>query len=228
MSELEHELQALAPQLAVPREDLRIPVRAGILERRSRRRRRDQLLIAATMVSVAVAPALAVPSSRSAILQLLGVRNGAPIRDVQAPPKRPSTLTLGEPTTLTSANALVSFRVLLPRGVRADGVYVGSGVAGDTITLIFRAGGMRLRLTEFRGRAPLTSGGLRVNVDGRTGFWLAPAGRFSFRDANGAQRDVVQSPVGNALVWQRGPLTLQLQAVGLTRPTALAFAHTVV
>jgi hypothetical protein len=227
MSELEHELEALGTRLDVPRQDLRIPVRAGILEGRQRRRRREQLLVVTGMLAVALTPAVAIPASRDAILQLLGARNGASVRELQPPPARAPANTVGTPATVTSATRLASFRVLLPRGLRADGVYLGSGVAGDMVTLLFHSNGMRLRLTEFRGRDPSAANGERVDVAGRAGVWLEPAGRFSFTDVAGARRDFAQAPVGNALVWQRGPLTLQLQATRLTRPTALAFARSV-
>jgi hypothetical protein len=83
-------------------------------------------------------------------------------------------------------------------------------------------------LTEFRGHDVSAARGAEVVVDRTRGVWLAPAGRFNFTDPTGTRRDVVPAAAGNALVWQRGPLTLQLQAVGLTRPTAVSLARTVV
>jgi hypothetical protein len=177
------------------------------------------------LLIAAFGPAFIAGSSRATILRLFG---GGATRSTEASRPAAPASSPGAAATLDTAKSKLAFRVLLPRGLRPDGVYLGSGVTGESVTVIFHAQGLRLRLTEFRGHDVSAPRGVAVEVDRTRGIWLAPVGRFNFTDATGTRRDIVPAAVGNALVWQRGPLTLQLQAVGLTRPTALTLARTVV
>lgn len=227
MNELERDLEALASRLDYPVEDVRIPVRAGIIVARRRRRRLEQVIVASALLIAAFGPAFIAGSSRATILRFFGGGATSSTEASRETPTAPASFP-GAPATLDTAKRKLAFRVLLPHGLRPDGVYLGSGVTGESVTVIFHAQGLRLRLTEFRGHDVSAPRGVAVEVDRTRGIWLAPVGRFNFTDATGTRRDVVPAAVGNALVWQRGPLTLQLQAVGLTRPTALTLARTVV
>jgi hypothetical protein len=229
MSDLERDLEALGSRLDYPREDIRVPVRGGIISARRRRRQIEQVVVASALLVAAFAPALIAGGSRAAILQFFGGRSsGQSENEATRQPTTKIRLPPGVPATLNTARTRLSFRVLLPRGLRPDGLYLGSQIAGDTITLIFHAQGLRLQLTEFRGRALSAPRGDLVSVDGTHGIWQTPTGHFSFTDSTGMRRDVAPTAAGNALLWQRGALTLQLQAVGLTRSMAVALARTVV
>jgi hypothetical protein len=223
---------------------------AGIAaEQRSRRRRRAMRALALAVASfvLAVATAFAVPASREALLDWLGLE-GATIERVVSLPEAPvaTDLELGTLVSLADADRRAGYPVLVPSVLgKPDEVYVDGSGADARVTLVYAADeqlpessltGVGLLLTEFRGDvSPELIGKLagqetvieEVSVGGEPGFWLegAPHELF-YRAPNG---DILQDSVrlaGNTLLWERGSLLLRLEA-NLLKAEALAVAGSV-
>ena len=223
MTELERALGELGARIEYPpTPDLASAVRARLSERRPRRAWRSTAIAFAALVLTAGA-ALAVPPTRGAILDLFGLR-GVTIERVddlpEIPPDRP--LTLGEHVTLAEARARARHPVLLPglEGFgRPDAVYIAPERPGVPVTLVYGSlSRVRLLLTQFVG-APLIEKTIgpaveaeEVTVDGGRGAWLEGRHAVVFRDRRG--RPYFESPriAGNTLLWERGALTLRLEA----------------
>jgi hypothetical protein len=210
VTELERALIALGRELELPSApDLAAAVR-------SRLRRRRRWLVPALAAVLALAVALAVPPARSAILRFFHLR-GAEVALVDRLPAVPrAPVSLGTPTTL----AELPFRPLLPDGRKPRAVYLADG----GVWLRYRG----LLLFEFpSGSASflkkVAAGDGKVeyvDVGGEPGIWI------------GAGTHVVYLPGGSArlagrtLLWQRGPLTLRLEA-DLSKARAIALALSV-
>jgi hypothetical protein len=240
MDRLELELFDLGRRLDVPPgPDLTAAVRARLVPARRRVR---AIALAFALLAVAFGAAMAVPAARSAILDFFGVRGVRIERVEELPPLPPSppagaALELGERTTVSRAGERVGFRLLLPRELgRPDEVWFDQRVPGGVVTFVYRTAGRPFLLAQFRGRTDpglvkkAIEPGTRiefVEVDGEPGYWLA--GRphvFAFEDADGEfQRETIRL-AGNTLLWERGELTLRLEA-NVTKERALAIARSV-
>lgn len=226
MTELERQLASLEACIAFPNADVRPGVWDAITATRTRRRRRASLVLAFAIVVIALAPALLLHSARNGILRALGVRDTSPTV-VAGSPSVPVTLRDGERTTVAKATSSLSFVPIMPASLpKPQSVYVGGSLDGGTLTLLFAVGGRKLRLREFRGAVDGAMG-RPVLVRGHPGVWLRDATEFRYRDPSGETQRVRVDTPGNMLLWQKGPLTLQLQAIGMTQSYALAFARTV-
>jgi len=215
---------ALLPERA----PARLRVRARLLGGPARR----ALAAALALALLAAGTALAVPTSRHAILRGLGLEGVGIERTPQLPaipPGRLATLDLGRPIALAQARRGAGFAALTTP--RASAAYVAHDLPGGRLTLV--AG--RELIFEFRGRlggpvlakllGTATRAG-RVRVNGGRGaylsgaphelFYLTPTGRF--------ESDAVRL-VGNVLIWQQGPLTLRIEG-SRTLGEALALART--
>jgi hypothetical protein len=199
-------------------------------------------LAVAGMVAVLLAAAVLVasPGTREAVARRLGLR-GVDIRIGGPPPPtattRPSDrleLGLGERVTLEEARRRVGFPVLVPGvgGLREpSAVFVDAAVpGGGRIDLVYRSRpglpasqltDVGLLITEFRGQTTpefikkVTGMGLveQVTVGGQPGYWFTGEPHFfTYRDANGDFREEQTRLAGNTLIWQRGQLTLRLEA----------------
>jgi len=230
MPELEQRLRELGSQIEFPETpplastlDLRpAPARA-----RPSRRTLRVLAIACVLLLLAVGTAFAVPASRNAILDWLGLR-GVTIERVVSLPSVPATsdLALGDPVSLEEARALVELDVLVPETLgEPDEVYVDQTTPGGRATLVYRDshGGIAALLTEFRGDlAPELIGKLvdanaqaqAVTVTGgEQGVFLSGGPHLVFyRDANGDIREETLRLAGNTLLWQRGDVLLRLES----------------
>lgn len=228
MNELERDLTALESRLDFPDADIRPGVWAGIAAKRTRRRRRVSLALAFAILAIAFTPAIALHGARNGILRALGIHDTGPAVVAQSAPVV-ITLHDGSPTTLAAAAAKLSFTPILPGSLpKPEGVYVGTSLDGGTLTLLFSVGGRELRLREFRGASVETSPGVPVSIRGQPGVWLKDTDTFTYRDSAGKKHKVQLETPGNALVWQHGSLTLQLQSVAMTQTYAVALARTVV
>jgi hypothetical protein len=219
------ELRDLAPFVELPPErDLAPSVRARIGARR--RPRPGRLVLALALVLAALAVAFAVPPARSAILRWLGLGN-ARIEFVDRLPdvrtRRP--LDLGVRVSLGTARKSVRYHVLTskllgnPKEVhlRFDQI---AFVYGDHKLVVLQSEG-----TFFTKEVgPLTHVD-RFSLDGAQAIWVSGAPHFfGYVDANGQSRAAELYLVGNALIWQRGPLTLRLEAK-LSRAEAVQIAR---
>jgi hypothetical protein len=195
----------------------------------ARRRRLVLALVAAALLLPAAAIA-AVPSTRDAVLDWLGLR-GVSVHRVSRPPRPgPSAgLHLGTPTRL--AEARVRFRPLVPRALgRPAGVFRAGSPPGGRVSLTYRpraglpavAPGVGALITEFRGSrtrefiqkalGPGTTA-RRVSVGGDPGVYLSgrPHG-FVFIDAAGQIRMENVRLARDVLLWEHDGLVLRLEA----------------
>lgn len=240
MPELEQRLRELGSRVEFPETpplasalDLRpAPTRA-----RPPRRTLRVLAIACVLLALAVGTAFAVPASRHAILEWLGLR-GVTVERVVSLPSVPATadLALGDRVSLERANA--EFDVLVPEALgEPDEVYVDRATPGGRVTLVYRdpQGGVAALLTEFRGDlAPeligkLVAGNAQARAvtvtGGAQGVFLSGGPHVVFyRDADGEIREETLRLAGNTLLWQRGDVLLRLESA-LSLEEALGVAQ---
>lgn len=231
-TELQARLHDLAATLDVPSApDLAATLKSRLPERRPARLRRARrtLSLAFALALLAAGTAMAVPSSRDAILQVLGLR-GVRIEHVQTLPPLPASsghkLGLGRRIPLRRARHAAGFTALLPPSATA--AYLARDVAGGRISLIV---GPAL-VIEFRGTvAPLLlkllppgAGGRRLDVNGGPGVYLFGAQHeVFFETSNGTFGTDRVRLAGNVLIWQQGPLTVRIEGTHtLAQAVALA------
>ena len=211
MTNLDAELRSLAPFVELPPErELAPAVRARI---GARRPRPGRLVLALALVLLAVAVAFAVPPARSAILRWFGIGN-ARVEFVDRLPdvrtRRP--LDLGVPVSLDTARKSVRYHVLTssllgkPRDVR---------LRFDQVAFVY--GAHKLVVLQSEGTFFTKEVGPRTRVEhlrlnGEDAIWISgPRHVFGYVAGPGQDRAAELYLVGNALIWQRGPLTLRLE-----------------
>ena len=229
MAELETALRALGSDVAFPpTPDLASAVR-GRLER-PRFTRRPLAIVLAVVLLAAIVSVLAVPQSRSAILDWLGLRNVSVVRVEKLPavPAR-GNLDLGHRVTLDDAKRRAPW-LRVPDG-SPDSVWVNESLPGGKVSLLWGTpSNVRLLLTEFTGRTyieKVIQGDTqveRVKV-GDAGVWFQGPHVVMFQDRDGRFRESHGRLARNTLVWQVGDLTLRLEG-GLTKGEALRIART--
>jgi hypothetical protein len=229
MPELEQRLRELGSRIEFPE----TPPLASALElgrparARPPRRALRALAIACVLLALAVGTAFAVPASRHAILEWLGLR-GVTVERVVSLPSVPATpdLALGEAVSLEEARRLVEFDVLVPDALgEADETYVDRATPGGRVTLVYRdpQGNIAALFTQFRGDlAPdligkLVDGYAQAQAvslaGGAHGVFLSGGPHVLFyRDANGEIREETLRLAGNTLLWPRGDVLLRLES----------------
>jgi hypothetical protein len=229
MAELETALRALGRDVAFPpTPDLASAIR-GRLER-PRFWRRPAAIAVAVAVVAAIAAAFAVPQSRSAILDWLGLRNVSVVR-VEKLPTVPAhgNLDLGQRVTLDEAKRRAPW-LLIPDGT-PDSVWVSESVPGGKVSLLWGTpSNVKLLLTEFTGRTyieKVIDGDTQVErvKIGSAGAWFKGSHVVMFQDRDGRFRESHARLARNTLVWQLGGVTLRLEG-GLTKDEALRIART--
>jgi len=229
MAELETALRALGRDVAFPpTPDMASAVRARL--ERPRFWRRPVAIAVAVVVVAAIAAAFAVPQSRSAILDWLGLRNVSVVR-VDKLPVVPANgrLDLGRRVTLEEARRRASW--LRVPDSEPDSVWVNESLPGGKVSLLWGTpSNVRLLLTEFTGRTyieKIIQGGTQVErVEiGDAGAWFQGAHAVVFQDRDGRFRESHARLAGNTLVWQLGSVTLRLEGA-LTKDEALRIART--
>jgi hypothetical protein len=204
------------------------------------RRRRLAVVLAAT---VAIAATAAIPSARAAVTNFLDI--GA-VRVHREPPPGPvvttTDLQLGDRATLDDARAVVPLVVPTVDGLEIpDEVWITS-VGGGGVSLVYDAGrqlppaehtGVGLLVQEFAGSGrpdvrKYVSTGARaeeVTIGSERGVFISGGDHYLFYDsATGADIYEAGRLVGNALVFQRGPLTIRLEG-DLSRDRMVAIAE---
>lgn len=230
MAELETALRQLGHEVAFPpTPDLASAIR-GRLERPQRFWRRPAAIALAVLVVAAIAAVLAVPQSRSAILDWLGLRNVSVVR-VEKLPVVPAQgrLDLGRRITLDEAERRAPW-MLLPDS-EPDSVWLNESLPGGKVSLLWGTpSNVRLLLTEVTGRAYIEkiidgdSQVERVNI-GNAGAWFQGPHVVMFQDRDGRFHDSQARLAGSTLVWQDGDVTLRLEG-RLTKTEALRIART--
>jgi hypothetical protein len=167
------------------------------------------------------------------------------------PPSSPTPLpaglrlSLGQRVPLTEAQARAGFPVLLPKTPRLgqpDEIYYGEPPLGGQVALVYHARpglppaggtGVGLLLTMFRGDldprfyGKAAGPGTRIEeltIGGERTVWLEGQPHlFIYRNSAGQIVDETVRLAGNVLLWERGDLTLRLEAA-FSRDEALAIA----
>ena len=241
MAELERALVELGRELEYPPPpDLAAAVRLRLQEppRAQRLRRRRLLVIALAVLAVAVGAVMAIPQARTAVLEWLGLR-GVAVERVPTLPEVEATapVVVGERVTLEQARRRAQREILLPQleGLRApDAIYVDPNRPGRPVTLVYGSiEKPRLLIVQLAGQSiaeKLLGPDTRVTretVDGRNAIWIeGPEHVFLYRTATGDVDQDTQRLAGNTLLWERGRLTLRLEA-DISRDDALRIARSV-
>lgn len=240
MSELELRLQALAvewpetPELAVAVEQRLAVARP----RRPRWTRRRSLAVALAVLAVALGATFAVPGARSALLRFFHLQ-GVTVELVdELPAVRPAESLdgLGERVSLDAARRAAGFELLRPRVLgEPDAVYFKQ-VAGMVSFVYGEEPAVRVVFSQVPGRVEpvflkkIAGGGTRVEqvtVDGEPGLFLSGAPHFfMYVGRDGGSRGEPLYLARDALLWERGPLTLRLEGE-LTLERALEIARSV-
>jgi hypothetical protein len=235
---IEDELLALGHELddALPERDLSIAVRAAITVPRRRVRARTSMRVRIAAVAAAIVTAVALtPTARAAIVDFFHF--GAEDIRHEPPPTQPGPVVGSELATLlgprtTLAGARDHMPVVVPGAAgftRPDDVRYAPDGNGHT-TLVYRARrglraapgtGVGLLVEEFAGDGTTlvtkyVQGMTRaepVTVDGNPAVFVSGAPHPVFYDTpDGRGVTFAGRLAGNALIMQRGPLTIRLEA----------------
>jgi hypothetical protein len=245
MPELELALADLGRQMDFPpTPDLAPRVRERLAERPESRpglTRRHGLALAFALLAVAVAAVLAVPQTRAAILEFFHLR-GVTIERVGELPTVPlqrdfNQLFLGERVSLEEARDQAGFEIVVPEALGdPDGVYFQETPPGGMVSLVYGTPEHpRALFTQFRGTVEdvifkKVAAGTQIDsvvVGGEPGYFLSGNPHdFSYFDSSGEYRQEIVRLAGNTLLWERGPLTLRLEA-DINRQEALKIARSV-
>jgi hypothetical protein len=244
MSELELALVQVGRQIEYPpTPDVAGRVRARLAESTAPRPAlgRRPLALGLAVLAVAVGAVLAVPQTRAAILEFFHLR-GVSIERVDELPTVSvahdfNKLFLGERVTLDKASERAGFEILVPKALgEPDGVYVQQSPPGGMVSLVY--GSLeepRALFTQFRAsvkevifkKVAAKTRIEAVTVEGEQGYFLSGAPHdFSYFDRNGEFRQELVRLAGNTLLWERGPLTLRLEA-DVSKEEALKIARSV-
>jgi hypothetical protein len=216
--------------------------------RRFAPRRRSVALVLALALLVPAGAIAAIPDTRNAVLEWLGLRS-VDVRRVPQPPRAPAptvdNLALGERTTLAAAGRRTGLRPPLATALGAPaGVHVATQPAGGRVSVVYRprqnlpelAPGVGALVIAFRGdrtrefvekaAGPGTTL-RRVSVGGAPGAFLAgEPHQIFFRDADGVVQPDTVRLAGNVLLWERDGIVLRLEA-GVPLEEALRIARSV-
>jgi hypothetical protein len=245
MSELELALVEIGRQIEFPATpELAARVRARLAEERTPRLslfRRRTLAVALAVLTVAIAAVMAVPQTRAAILEFFHLR-GVTIERVGELPTVPlqrdfNELFLGERVSLAEARERADFEVIVPEALGdPDGIYFQETPPGGMVSFVYGSVEQpRALVTEFRAIVDevvfkKVAAGTRieqVEIDGEPGFFLSGDPHdFSYLDRTGDFRQELVRLAGNTLLWERGPLTLRLEA-DISKAQALKIARSV-
>jgi hypothetical protein len=245
MSDLELALVQLGRELDVPpTPDFSARVRVRLEQAPASRTwlsRRRTLVLALAILAVAIGAVLAVPGTRAAILEFFHLR-GVTIQRVEELPTVPlqrdfNELFLGDRVTLAEARERADFEVVVPEALgEPDAVFFQDNPPGGMVSLVYGTPDEpRALFTQFRGRVDeviykKVAAGTQIaalQIEGRPGFFLSgEPHEFSYFDRTGEYRQEIVRLAGNTLLWERGPLTLRLEA-DIDREEAVEIARSV-
>jgi hypothetical protein len=199
------------------------------------------LAIALPVLAVAAGAVMAVPQTRAAILEFFHLR-GVTIERVDELPAVPLSpgvdrLFLGEEVTLGEARDLAAFGIVVPEALgQPDSVYFQDSPPGGMVSFVYGSvEEPRALLTQFSAtvdrviykKVAANTKVEPVTVAGEPGFFLSgDPHQFSYFDRNLAFREERVRLVGNTLLWERGSVTLRLEA-DVSKADALKIARSV-
>jgi hypothetical protein len=249
MPELEHALVDLGRRIEFPpTPDLATRVRQRLAEGRAPGRgmprsygRRRTLALAFALLAVAIGAVMAVPQTRAAILEFFHLR-GVSIERVgelqTVPIQRDfNKLFVGQQVSLDEARKRADFEVVVPEALgEPDGIYFQDTPPGGMVSFVYGTlEHPRALITEFRAtvkdvifkKAAANTQIEAVRIDGQPGYWLSGEPHdFAYSDENGEFRQELVRLAGNTLLWERGLVTLRLEA-DVSKAVALRIARSV-
>ena len=190
------------------------------------------------------------PSARHAVAGWLGLRGVkievVPSPSITVPPSLGAGLELGDRMTLAQAQPQVPFEILFPADLGPpDEIYLRTDLAVDEVTLVYRARpglpaaaatGEGLLIGEFQAgidnqliekkvgsQATVIE---PVNVNGQPGYWIEGAHEVYLIGPDGVQLADTVRLAGNVLLWEKGKVTLRLEA-DVSKGQALRIARSV-
>jgi hypothetical protein len=242
MPELELALVELGRKVEFPpTPDLTPRVRERLAAGRPRRALGGHraLALAFAVLAVVVAAVMAVPQTRAAVLEFFHLR-GVTIERVQELPTVSiqqgfGEVFVGDRVTLDEARKAVRFPLVVPKALgEPDEVFLQKdSPPGGMVSFVY---GSRERpralFTQFEATVrevifkKVAEGAVidPVTVDGAQGFWVGGAHYFTYFDRNQEPREEQVRLSGNALIWERGTVTLRLEA-DVTKSEALRIAR---
>jgi hypothetical protein len=245
MSELELALVDLGHRIEFPpTPELAPSVRARLAEGRAPRAaftRRRTLALALAVLAVAIGAVMAVPQTRAAILEFFHLRGVSIERVNQLPTvsiqRDFNKLFVGERVSLAEARERADFEVVVPEALGdPDGVYFQDTPPGGMVSFVYGTlKHPRALVTEFHATVKdvilkKVAGNTQieaVRIEGQPGYWLSGEPHdFSYVDENGEFRQELVRLAGNTLLWERGPVTLRLEA-DVSKAVALQIARSV-
>jgi hypothetical protein len=261
MAELERRLVELGGRLEVPETPplaarVGAELRAGVegnrpdeaerLHSRPVPRLRLALLVALAALLLAAGAVAAVPSTRHAVLEFLGLRGETIERVPQLPEniKAKPNWKLGRPTTVAAARHGLVFDPLLPFGIEGpNGVFLDSEITGGALNLTYppqpglprsRLTGVGLLIDELNGQAapgfygklaPRDARFQRFRFRGQFAVWVEGLHAFLYKPhVNYTFTPARSRLAANALLVQRGEVLVRLEGK-FDKATALAIAR---
>jgi hypothetical protein len=228
--QLEQRLYALGAALDVPAAPNLASAVIGRLPDRRRARARPARrtgLLAFGVGLLLAGTAMAVPPTRDAILNVLGLRGVRIERVTSLPASAGARLGLGTRIPLAAARHAADFTALEPPGATA--AFLAHDMPGGRISLLVG----RTLVTEFRASVSqimlkmigADTRDRRVGVNRGPGVYLYGAPHeVLVLEPNGVVRSDRIRLAGNVLLWQQGPLTVRIEGTH-TLAQALALAH---
>jgi hypothetical protein len=242
MPELERQLAELGAALELPAApDLVGVVGARIREAGDPRLRvRRAFVLGIATLALGLAAVMAVPQARTAVLEFLHIRGASVDRVPSLPPVQKRSLGLGNPVTFESARAAVTFKIAQPNfpGLGPpDSIYIDPVTPGGQVFFLWGTEARpRVLLSEFGGEVSGELIGKQAGPEttiepvsvqgGAPGFWVAGANHvFYYLDPGGRIREETIRLSRNALLWERGSVTLRIEGdFGKERALELARA----
>ena len=246
MAELDRRLADLKEHLALPATPPLAERVGAELRANPQPRLRLALLALLALLLLAAGAAAAVPSTRHAVLEFLGLR----AETIERVPKLPENLQakpswrLGRPMTLAAARREVPFVPLLPSAVAGpNGVFVNYGTPGRSLNLTYppqpglprsRFTGVGLLVNELSGHAapgfygklvPRDARVERFGIDGDFAVWIEGLHAFFYKPNTDYTFHSGHSRLAaNALLVQRGELMVRLEGE-FDKATAITIAR---
>ncbi len=242
---LERALRGLAPDIVYPSTPTLIrSVRAAVVDAEVSHPRPD-FRWRSFRRSLPVALVALVVVAGAALAAGIGLRGLSIVFVDSSPASIGQSLELGEPVSLAEAQRRVSYRIVLPRGNvgEPDEVYLDVRAGVEQVSTLYasgvpfesgRAGDAALLITQFVATSDITTATKEVGpgttvepifVAGEPGFWMDGSPHVLFyRNPTGTLIEDRVRLVGDALVWQRGDVTLRIEGAA-SKEAAVALAE---